>query len=292
MSFTHLEQALVLLKTYDNWSAGVASMVRQRFEIPVELIQEAAARDEEQMRTLVPEVELENYVFLAEYDMSLNAHYLKDAFLTSENVNGETAFVNFFRLTQLEYVMLRELNVIRDVQDTTEQETLKNEFDNANLLRTEKARWFHGSYANVFENFSETTVVDMMQLARCAKTHQQLQEGGQVDCSAFYIFYKQYYLPALNLCGRNESKQLNLAMKGLEGNLNQKDLINADLIQEEFRQMLGKSRWASKQFLSKDESSARRLRQGFPPRRDYPYNPLSKTHPTTHPTTQAQIYYC
>ena len=165
MSFTHLEQALVLLQTYDKWSAEVASMVRQRFQIPEELIEQAAAGDEEQMRTLVPEVELKNYVFLAEYDMSLNAHYLKDAFLTSENVNGETAFVNFFRLTQLEYVMLRELNDIRDVQDTTEQKNLENEFNDENLLRTKKAKWFHRNYANVFANFSKTTVVDMMELA-------------------------------------------------------------------------------------------------------------------------------
>ena len=112
MSFTHLEQALVLLKTYDKWSAEVASMVRQRLQIPEELIAQAAAAQDyqEQMRTLVPEVELKNYVFLANYDMSLNAHYFTNAFLTSENVNGETAFVNFFRLTQLEDKFQRGYN--------------------------------------------------------------------------------------------------------------------------------------------------------------------------------------
>ena len=72
MSFTHLEQALVLLKTYDAWSPQVASIVRQRFQIPEERI--TSANDEE-LRTLVPEVDLKNFVFMAEYDMSLKAHY-------------------------------------------------------------------------------------------------------------------------------------------------------------------------------------------------------------------------
>jgi hypothetical protein len=306
MSFTHLEQALVLLKRYDKWSAEVASIIRQRFQIPEGLIEQAAAGDEEQLRTLVPEVELKNYVFLANYDMSLNAHYFKDAFLTPVNVKGETAFVNFFRLTQLEYLMLRELKVIRDVQDRTEQKTLKNEFEGENLQLTEKAQRFHRHHANLFADFSNTTVVDMQQLAKQAKL-QNLERHGQVDCSAFYIFYIQYYLPGLDLCGRNESQQLNRAMKGLSHNLEIKDLINADLIQQEILHMLDTPRWQylvdynyrhqrrseyeHKLFLSKHESNERRHQQGFPPRREhelYPYNPLSKTHPTT----RAQIYYC
>jgi hypothetical protein len=178
------------------------------------------------------------------------------------------------------------------VQDTTEQKNLKNEFNDENLLRTKKAKWFHRNYANVFADFSKTTVVDMMQLANCAK-HQQLQRGGQVDCSAFYIFYIQYYLPALDLCGRNESKQLNRAMEGLHHNLDIKDLINADLIQQEFLHMIEK--YKHKAHLPKTVSNARRVQQGFPPRRAqelYPYEPLPRTTSEHHTTTRAQIYYC
>jgi hypothetical protein len=290
MSFTHLEQALVLLKTYDAWSPQVASIVRQRFQIPEDRIQ--AANDEE-LRTLVPEVDLKNYVFMAEYDMSLNAHYLQDAFSSRENVKGNTAFVSFFRLTQLEHLMLKELNVIQKVYM---RHTLKREFDNANL-QPGKAKSFHEKYANLFGDFSETNVVDMMQLAKRAKERQVLNGGGQVDCSAFYIFYIQYYLEALKLCGRQETRQLHEAMKGLNHNLAIKDLINADLLQQEFTNICNykyQRRWPEhalkKEHLPKHESKIYRHALGVPPRSEhepYPSDLLPRPQ-----TTTAQIYYC
>jgi hypothetical protein len=275
MSFTHLEQALVLLKRYDAWSSEVASMVRQRFQIPEELIQ--AANDEE-LRTFVPEVDLKNYVFMAEYDMSLNAHYFQDVLATREIVKGKTAFVSFFRLTQLEYIMLQELKVIRKLHRIR---TVKEEFDEARL-QPDTAKSFYERYSNLFGDFSETTVVDMKQLADRAKERQLFNKEGQVDCSAFYIFYIQYYVEALKLCGRQNTQQLYQAMRGLRHNLEIKDLINADLLQQEFKDICTykyQRRWSKhaldKEHLSKDKSNIHRHGLGVPPRREhepYPYD--------------------
>lgn len=290
MSFTHLEQALVLLKRYDAWSPQVASIVRQRFQIPEELIQ--AANDEE-LRTFVPEVDLKNYVFMAEYDMSLNAHYFQDVLATGEIVTGKTAFVSFFRLTQLEYIMLQELKVIRKLHRIR---TVKDEFDEIRLQPGE-AKLFHERYSNLFGDFSETTVVDMKQLAERAKERKLLNLERQVDCSAFYIFYIQYYLEALKLCGRQETQQLHQAMRGLSHNLEIKDLINADLLQQEFKDICNykyQRRWSehahNKEHLPKDMSDIYRHGLGVPPRSEhepYPYDPLPRPQ-----TTRAQIYYC
>jgi hypothetical protein len=175
MSFSQLEKSLILLRGRHEWSRAVAVAVQARFDRHgrPELFTEPES--ERHMR---------NFVFIADYR--------KDYYNT-------TAFVSFFKLTELEYCLLHDLEAIRSPTES-EKIRLRREYQGSIYPLSPAAQEFARDREALFGDFSRTTVLDM----RCL--------GPQ---RAYFTFYRLYYLPALQLCGRKQAPQLHEAMNRL-----------------------------------------------------------------------------
>ena len=191
--FSHLEKALILLRTREEWGDEVAEAVKERYAWAVKKFETGNA-DKLQLH----EILLQNFVF------SLNKMDLYSF--------DTTAFVKQFYLSRLEYTMLLKLTAIRD---PTEQEKnfMHEEYSGQLYPLSEKAEKFAQNNTSVFKDFSTTKILDMTQLCK------EVDQG-----RAQFIFYKQYYLAALNICGRSETEDLHEEMKSLEQNLRAESL--------------------------------------------------------------------
>jgi hypothetical protein len=189
--FSHLEKALILLRPREAWGPEVAAAVKDRYALAVRNFETGHADK-------LPDIHLQNFVF------SLNTMYTFSF--------DTTAFVKQFYLSNLEYTMLLKLKAIRD---PTEQEKnfMHEEYSGQLYELSEKAQAFTHNNISVFDDFSTTKILDMTQLG------QEYDDG-----RAQFIFYKQYYLPALNICGRSETENLHAEMMSLEQKLRAESL--------------------------------------------------------------------
>ena len=186
MSFSHFEKAMIVLRPREEWSSAVAAEVQARYDAF------GAAQTSERSRTSQKEHgvrqqhEMRNFVFMP------NVGY-----------TNTTAFVSYFRVSELEYCMLEDLGAFR-VPTEAETRSLKSEYLGQDYPLSPKAKEFAHARIALFGtgDFSRTTVLDMKSLVGA--------KGG-----AFYVFYKQYYLPAVNLCGRQEAPRLHSDMTRL-----------------------------------------------------------------------------
>jgi hypothetical protein len=183
--FSHLEKALILLRPRDQWGEEVANAVKDRYAWAVRNLQTGNAQ-----KLNLYEIRLENFVF------SLNKMHLFDY--------DTTAFVKQFYLSKLEYTMLLKLEAIRDLTPE-EKNFMQAEYSGQLYDLDEKAQEFMRNNESVFNDFSTTKILDMTQLGK------ECDEG-----RAQFIFYKQYYLAALNICGRSETTDLHTEMMALE----------------------------------------------------------------------------
>jgi hypothetical protein len=176
MSFSHLEKALILLRDRGQWSRAVAVAVQARYD-----------RHDRPELPAAPEPprDLRNFVFLADF---------------APGYTNTAAFVSYFKLTELEYCLLHDLGAMRP---PTEAETtrLKAEYLGRVYPLSAAAQDFARARVAVFGagDFSRTTVLDMRSL---------VHSNGR----AYFVFYRHYYLPALQLCGRQEAPELHADM--------------------------------------------------------------------------------
>jgi hypothetical protein len=129
---------------------------------------------------------MRNFVFIADF---------------RKDYNNTTAFVSFFKLTELEYCLLHNLGAMRPPTEA-EQVRLRSEYKGSVYPLSPAAQDFARNRVTLFGdgNFSRTTVLDMRRLG---------------NGRAYFVFYRHYYLPALQLCGRTEAPQLHEAMNCL-----------------------------------------------------------------------------
>jgi hypothetical protein len=101
------------------------------------------------------------------------------------------------------------------IRDPTQQEKnfMQQEYSGHLYDLNEKAQEFTRTNISVFNNFSTTKILDMTKLGKKI-------DGGRAQ----FIFYKQYYLAALNICGRLETEDLHTEMMDLEKNLRDESL--------------------------------------------------------------------
>ena len=191
--FSHLEKALILLRPRDQWGEEVANAVKDRYAWAVRNFETGNAH-----KLQLYEIPLQNFVF------SLNKMH-KYRFDT-------TAFVKQFSLSKLEYTMLLKLEAIRD-PTRQEKNFMQQEYSGQLYDLNDQAQEFTRTNISVFNNFSTTKILDMTKLGK------KLDEG-----RAQFIFYKQYYLAALNICGRSETEDLHTEMMDLEKHLRAESL--------------------------------------------------------------------
>jgi hypothetical protein len=192
MSFSHLEKALILLRDAGQWSRAVAAVVQARYD-----------RHDRPELPAAPEPprDLRNFVFVADF---------------APGYTNTTAFVSYFKLTELEYCLLHELGAMRPPTEA-EKTRLKAEYLGHAYALTEQAKAFMRARVAVFGagNFSRTTVLDMRSL---------VHGNGR----AYFVFYRHYYLPALQLCGRQEAPELHEDMLRLGERLMAEAQANAE----------------------------------------------------------------
>ena len=191
--FSHLEKALILLRPRDQWGEEVANAVKDRYAWAVRNFETGHAH-----KLQLYEIPLQNFVF------SLNKMHLYSF--------DTTAFVKQFYLSNLEYTMLLKLEAIRDPTEE-EKNFMQQEYSGLLYDLNEKAQEFRHNNKTVFNDFSTTKILDMTKLGK------ERDEG-----RAQFIFYKQYYLAALSICGRSETKDLHTEMMALENNLRAESL--------------------------------------------------------------------
>jgi hypothetical protein len=192
MSFSHLEKALILLRDRGQWSRAVAVAVQARYD-----------RHDRPDPHQAPEPprDLRNFVFIADF---------------APGYTNTTAFVSYFKLTELEYCLLHDLGAMRPPIEA-EQTRLKTEYLGRVYPLSTATQDFARARVAVFGagDFSRTTVLDMRSL---------VHSNGR----AYFVFYRHYYLPALQLCGRQEAPELHADMLRLGERLMAEAQANAE----------------------------------------------------------------
>ena len=184
MSFSHFEKALIALRRSDEWHEDVQTEVKRR------------------------------------YDEAFAHKIGTSVFITDPTFQYPTAFVPYFNVSQLEYLLLSNLNALcPPTEDQTRR--LQAEFQSVyeNQERSAEEQRFHDKHSAKFGNFSAIIVVDMEKLKQC-------------NLLVYYLFYKFFYLPALVNCSRQADATLNKEMQHVEQKILTTEAQSARVIAE------------------------------------------------------------
>ena len=160
MSFSHFENALLCFRSKKDWSIAVQAAVEERNVV-----------------TAPRMLQMRNCVILP----------------NCGDVPQTTAYVSVISFSALEVVLMRDLGAIRPPTGPEQFEMCK-EFYEPRYSLTKEAREYNRLSGEIFDDFSETTVIDMSKL---------VTGNGH----AFFIFFEKYYLPKLDACGRPAADQ-------------------------------------------------------------------------------------
>lgn len=168
MSFSHFENALLCFRSLKDWSIAVQAAVQERKTV-----------------TAPRMLQMRNCVILP----------------NCGDVPQTTAYVSVISFSALAVVLMRDLGAIRPPTGPEKFHMCK-EFHDPLYSLTQEAREYNRLLGDIFDDFSETTVIDMSELVR---------DNGH----AFFIFSTTYYLPALDACKRRAADEFVKDMEDL-----------------------------------------------------------------------------